>query len=92
MTHVVALDPQRHEGQIEMLLQLVERSGPAVVIIGAFLAVTIEGLLCVLGDRLVKTPLVAPLGHANLHPRPPCLADPLLVQPWIMGQTRHQHL
>src|SRR3546814_7996370 len=53
VAHVVALDAQRSLGQTEVVLQLVQRLGPAVVVGGATQAVADELLLGVAGDGLL---------------------------------------
>ena len=69
MAVVVALDAQRRLGQIEPVLQLVERLRPGVVIGTAAQPVAEELFLGVVRDRLLQAPLVAPLGHLDGHPQ-----------------------
>ena len=73
VAHVVALDPQGSLGQAEMVLQLVQRAGPAVVIGSPLQAVPRELLLRVSGHGLLQRALVAALRHAHhdaASPRP----------------------
>ena len=65
VAHVVALDPQRGVGQPEVLLQLVERLGAAVVVGRPAQPVADELLAGVPGDRLLQLPLLAPQRHAH---------------------------
>ena len=78
-------------GQAQVLLQLVEGPGPAVVVGAALEPVPGEGLLRVAGDGGLQGPLGAPLRHPDLHPRAAHLAQPLGVQAGLGGHVGHQH-
>ena len=91
VAHVVALDAQRGVGQAQVLLQLVERPGAAVVVAGPLEAVALQGVGCVLAGGLGETPLGAPLRHPDLHLRAPQAPQPVGVHVLASGQLRHQH-
>ncbi len=92
VAHVVALDPQRGLGQVEVLLQLVERTSPGVVIGRPAQTMPIEFLLGVAGDHGHQLTLVTPLGHPDRHLRAALQRQPLLVELGVGALHRHQHL
>jgi hypothetical protein len=85
---VVALDPQRGLGQVEVVLEGREGPGPGVVVGGPLEPVAGEGLLGVLGDGLEEAPLVAPFRHPDPHLGSPDVAEELLVQLEVLRLDR----
>ena len=74
--HVVALDPQRRLGQVERLLELLERPAAGGEVAGPLRLVQGEGLRRVAGDGLHQGALVAPSRDPQGH-----LAAALVTQP-----------
>ena len=71
---VVALDPQRHLGQVERLLELLEGEVAGGQVAGSTHLVQGEGVGGVAGGGLQQRCLVAALRHPQLHPRTALLA------------------
>ena len=92
MAHVVALDPQRGMGKVEILLQLVERTSTTVVIAAALEPMPSEALLCVLRDRRMELALVASLRNPDGDLALTQLRQPLLVQRRIRRQFGDEDL
>ena len=92
MAHVVALDAQRRERQVESLLEGIEGPGPGVVVGGALEAVADELLLGVLGHGGLERPLVAPLGDPDPYVRAPEPRQPALVELTVVGVEGDEHL
>ena len=65
---VVALDAQRRLGQVERLLQLLQRHRPGRQVAGAAGLVQVQRLPGVARDRLEQRPLVAALRHPQVDP------------------------
>jgi hypothetical protein len=75
VAHVVALDAQRGLGQLEVVLELVEGPGPAVVVGRPPQAVAVQLLPGVADHGLLERPLVPPLRHLEPDLRAPQLAS-----------------
>ena len=65
VAHVVALDSERSVGKVEIVLQLIERTGATVVVAAALEPMPSEALLRVLGDRCMELALVASLRNPD---------------------------
>ncbi len=78
-------------GKAQVLLQLVERPGAAVVIAGPLQPVALEGVAGVLAGGLGQAPLGAPLRDPDLHSRAPHPAEPGGVEILGSGNLGYEH-
>ena len=89
---VVALDPQRRVGQLEHVLDLVQRLGAGGEVAAATGLVQRERVLGIALDRLEQGPLVTPPGHPKVDVGAAQPAEPLGHLVGVERQLRHQHL
>ena len=92
MAHVEALDAQRCLGQRQCLLELVQRSGPAVVVGGPLHAVAHEFFVGVSGHCLQQGAFVTPLRDADGDRPLPFAGQPPGQQGPTLRVVGHQHL
>ncbi len=74
---VVALDAERQAFEVEPLPKLLERLDPAKPLLLGRRGLRLQREPRVLGRELLKTPLLAALGRANLDPRAAALGEEL---------------
>ena len=89
---VDALDAQRRAVEPERVLDLLQRGGAGREVAGAAQLVLGEGLLGVALDGLGQRPLVAALGHADLHAGAAQPAEPLGQRVDVRRQLGHEDL